>query len=221
MGDCACRSVPPRLKEPRSAPPIRPRWYFASHGQTEEVAAQHLDDRVRHAVNRSRPDTLLKESHSSSTPEPAAMRPYLCLTLLAFALSVCCSGAAFAAPIQDSPPADSGPATKMHSPDPQQQARRLARKLQLTPEQETEITSILQKRAQQIAQLRGDSSHGDSSMDARAQRSQLRAIRQNSEQQLRGVLSDSQLQQYQQLRQQARQRHLERQAPGGSASSSP
>jgi protein CpxP len=149
------------------------------------------------------------------------MRLYLCLTLLAFALSVCCSGAAFAAPIQDSPPADSGPATKMHSPDPQQQARRLARKLQLTPEQETEITSILQKRAQQIAQLRGDSTHGDSSMDARAQRSPLRSIRPNTEQQLRGVLSDSQLQQYQQLRQQARQRHLERQAPAGSASSNP
>lgn len=144
------------------------------------------------------------------------MRLSLCLTLLAFVLSVCCSGGAFAAPIQDSPPADSSRAMKLHSPDPQQQARRLARELQLAPQQEAQVESILQKRAQQIEQLRGDGS-----MDARSQRSQLRTIRQDSEQQLRNVLSDSQLQQYQQLRQQARQRHLERKAPASSASSGP
>ena len=56
-------------------------------------------------------------------------------------------------------------------------------------------------------------------MDARSQRSQMRTIRQDSEQQLRGVLSDSQLQQYEQLRQQARQRHFDRKAPASGASS--
>jgi hypothetical protein len=182
--------------------------------EVEQLQHGASTNHARRAVNGGRPDTLLKESHPSR--ELAAMRLYLCLTLLAFALSVCCSGPAFAAPLQDSPPADSSPATTMHGPDPQQQARRLARRLQLAPEQETEIASILQKRAQQIAQLRGDSS-----MDARAQRSQLRTIRQDSEQQLRGVLSDSQLRQYQQLRQQARRRHLERQAPASSTSSGP
>ncbi|MEO6801084.1 MAG: hypothetical protein ABI178_14195 [Rhodanobacter sp.] len=145
------------------------------------------------------------------------MRLSVCLTVLAFALGVCPSGAVLATPLQDSPPANSSPAMKMHNPDPQQQARRLARKLQLTPEQETRIESILQKRAQQLAQTRGDGS-----ADAVSQRSQLRSIRQDSEQQLRAVLSDNQLQQYQQLRQQAKQRHLERNdAPGGSASSGP
>lgn len=136
------------------------------------------------------------------------------LTLLAFALSAACSSIAFAAPIQDSPPADNSPAMRTHNPDPQQQARRLARKLQLTPAQETQVEAILQKRAQQIEQLRGDGS-----MDPRSQRSQMRTIRQDSEQQLRGVLSDSQLQQYRQLRQQARQRHLDRDAPASEASS--
>ena len=145
------------------------------------------------------------------------MRLFLCLTLLAFALSVCCSGAAFAAPIQDSPPADTTTPVKTHNPDPQHQAKRLARKLQLTPEQETRIASILQQREQQIGQLRGASS-----TDPRAQRGQLRAIRQDSEQQLRAVLSDSQLQQYEQLRQQAKDRHLQRSnGPTSSASSGP
>jgi len=40
-----------------------------------------------------------------------------------------------------------------------------------------------------------------------------RTIRQDSEQQLRDVFSDSQLQQYQQLRQQARQRSMSEIAP--------
>ena len=145
------------------------------------------------------------------------MRLSICLTLLAFALSVCWSGAAFAAPIQDSPPADNSAPVKMHDPDPQHQAKRLARKLQLTPEQETRIASILQQREQQIGQLRGASS-----ADQQAQRGQLRAIRQDSEQQLRAVLSASQLQQYEQLRQHAKERHLQRSGgPASSASSSP
>jgi len=41
----------------------------------------------------------------------------------------------------------------------------------------------------------------------------LRTIRQDSEQQLRDVFSDSQLQEYQQLRQQARQRSMSETAP--------
>jgi len=40
-----------------------------------------------------------------------------------------------------------------------------------------------------------------------------RTIRQDSEQQLRDVFSDSQLQQYQQLRQQARQHSMSETAP--------
>lgn len=145
------------------------------------------------------------------------MRLSLCLTLLAFAFSVCCSGAAFSAPIQDSPPADNSAPVKMHNPDPQHQAKRLAHKLQLTPEQETRIAAILQQREQQIGQLRDADS-----TDSRAQRGQLRAIRKDSEQQLRAVLSDSQLQQYEQLRQQAKERHLQRSnGPASSASSSP
>ena len=143
------------------------------------------------------------------------MRLSVFLSVLAFVLSVCFSGVVLAAPIQDSPPADTGPGIKVHHPDPQQQAKRLARKLQLTPEQEARVETILQNRAQQSEPLRGDGSN-----DARSSRSQLRAIRQDSEQQLRAVLTDSQLQQYQQLRQQAKQRHHERDsAPASSVSS--
>lgn len=139
------------------------------------------------------------------------MRLALCLTLLAFALSVCCSGAAFAAPLQQAGTAtDNAPTTRRRSPDPQRQVKALTRKLQLTAQQTAAIEPILQKRLQQMEQLRSDSS-----MDPRTRRRQMRVIRQDSEQQLRAVLSDSQLQQYEQLRQQARERHHGKMAPSG------
>lgn len=143
------------------------------------------------------------------------MRRSFCMTLIAFALCVGCGGAAFAAPLQDSPAVDQSPTTmKVHGATPQQETRRLAHRLNLTPAQETAIGPILQKRADAIARLRGDAS-----IDASSRRSQLHTIRRDSEQELRATLSDSQLKQYDQLRQQARQRHLDRKsapATGGS-----
>lgn len=142
--------------------------------------------------------------------------PFL-LALLGFALSVCTSGAAFATPIQDSPAADSPPAAAgQHVADPQRQAEHLARKLQLTPQQTAAIEPILDSRAQQMQHLRADTS-----MDPRTRRSQMRALKQNTEQQLQAVLNDSQRQQYQQMQQQAKQRHHAGQAPGGSGADSP
>lgn len=141
------------------------------------------------------------------------MRLFPFLTLLAFVLAGCITGATLAAPIQDRAAVDRSGVASRHEPDPQQRARRLARKLQLAPEQTARIETILQKRAQQIEQLRADGS-----MDEGSRRHQRYAIRQQGEQALRAVLSHSQLQQYQQLRQQARQRRLERKAPASGSS---
>ncbi len=139
------------------------------------------------------------------------MRLALCLSLLAFALSVCCSGAAFAAPLQlTGTPSDGVPPMQRRNPAPQRQAKALARKLQLTAQQTAAIEPILQQRMQQMEQLRSNSS-----MDPRARRRQMRGIRQDSERQLRAVLSDHQLQLYEQLRQDMRQRHLEQKASAG------
>lgn len=140
------------------------------------------------------------------------MRLLLLLTLLAFALSVCVSGAAFAAPVQDSPAA----AANQHVVDPQRQAEHLARKLQLTPQQMATIEPILASRAQQMQQLRADTS-----MDPRSRRRQLHALKLSSEQQLQAVLSDSQRQQYQQMLQQAEQRRHGGQATDGGGSGRP
>ncbi len=96
------------------------------------------------------------------------------------------------------------------NPAPQRQAKALARKLQLTAQQTAAIEPILQQRMQQMEQLRSNSS-----MDPRARRRQMRGIRQDSERQLRAVLSDHQLQLYEQLRQDMRQRHLEQKASAG------
>jgi hypothetical protein len=123
--------------------------------------------------------------------------PFL-LALLGFVLSVCVSGSAFAAPVQQDPAAtnpSAAAAARQHVADPQRQLAQLARKLALSPQQSAAIGPILERGAQQVQQLRADNS-----MDPRSRRNRLRALKQSSERQL--------------------QRHAG-QAPGGGGASRP
>ena len=116
-------------------------------------------------------------------------------------------------PAANSPPAA---VAKQHGADSQRQLAHLARKLALTSQQRAAIGAILERRAQQMQQLRADSS-----MDLRSHRNRLRALKQVSDRQLQAVLSDSQRQQYQQMPQQAVQWRHARQAPDGGGAGRP
>lgn len=87
------------------------------------------------------------------------------------------------------------------TPDPQRQAHRLARKLQLNAQQTSAIEPILQDRMQQAERLRADAS-----LSPRDRRSRMRAINHDADSRMQAVLTDSQRQQYQQMRQQMKQR---------------
>jgi protein CpxP len=122
------------------------------------------------------------------------------LILLGLTLGVALAGSAFA---QSEPDAGSDTASTAvaarQAPDPQRQAHRLARRLQLNPQQAAAIEPILQSRAQQMDQLRADSS-----LSSRERHMRLRAMNQDTDSRLQAVLTDSQRQQYRQMMQQAK-----------------
>ena len=90
-------------------------------------------------------------------------------------------------------------------PDPQKQTARLSRKLQLTPDQAAKIEPILANRQQQMQQMRADTSLSQHDLHQK-----MRALKQDTDSQMQAILTDSQRQQYQQLQQQAMQKHLDR-----------
>jgi len=140
------------------------------------------------------------------------MKLALRLALLGFALAVAGIGVAAAQSFQDAAaPGDSSAMQPTHQlPDPQRQTARLSRKLQLTPAQAAQIEPILQNRQQQMQQLRADTT-----LALRDRHAKMRAIMQDSDNQLETVLTDSQKQQYQQMQQQAMQRRQDRKGSSG------
>lgn len=139
--------------------------------------------------------------------------------LLGFALGIGATSAVYARPFQDTPPpAESGNAASGHHamPDPQKQTARLSRKLQLTPDQAAKIEPILANRVQQIQQMRADTSSSPRDVHQK-----MRALKQDTDSQIQAILTDSQRQQYQQMQQEAMQKHLDRKqgaaAAGGSS----
>jgi hypothetical protein len=128
------------------------------------------------------------------------------LVLLGLTLGVALAGSAFA---QSAPDGGSGDmpetATAHRAPDSQRQANRLARRLQLNPQQAAAIEPILQSRTQQMEQLRADAS-----LTPRERHSRMRAMNQDVDSRLQAVLTDSQRQQYRQMMQQAKLRRQDR-----------
>lgn len=98
-------------------------------------------------------------------------------------------------------------------PDPQRQVQRLAKRLQLTSEQQNQLLPILAQRSEQWKAIREDTT-----LSATDRHSKLRDLRQESEGQIKNVLTDTQKQQYDAMLQQGHS-HTKRHAAGtGSAS---
>lgn len=138
--------------------------------------------------------------------------------LFALVLGTALFGRAYAqsAPETGSDSAASTMAPAHRTSDPQRQAHRLARKLQLNAQQTAAIEPILQNRMQQAEQLRADST-----VSPRDRRSRMRAINQDADSRLQAVLTDSQRQQYQQMLQQAKQRRQARKDAAGNPQAAP
>lgn len=88
-----------------------------------------------------------------------------------------------------------------HRGNPNRQAHRLARQLNLSKDQVAQIKPILADRAQQMQALRGDTSLAPADRRAKAQ-----TIMQDSKTKIEAVLNDQQKQQFEQLLAERRER---------------
>jgi len=82
-----------------------------------------------------------------------------------------------------------------HQPDPQKQAAFLAKRLNLTSDQQSKLEPILADRDQKIAAIRSDSS-----LTPDQKKEQFRTIHQNIEQQLSSILTPEQMEQLKSFR---------------------
>jgi periplasmic protein CpxP/Spy len=94
---------------------------------------------------------------------------------------------------------------RMHHADPVQQAKHLAKKLNLTADQENQIEPILANRQQQFEAIRSDSS-----LSRKDRFAKMRTVRQDTDAKIKAVLTDDQKQQYDQMLQQMHQREMQR-----------
>ena len=117
------------------------------------------------------------------------------------------------APAQQDKTAQGTHANRGRQHDPQQQVQRLAKRLQLTSEQQTQLLPILAQRAEQAKAIRNDTT-----LAVTDRRSKLRGLRQESEAQIKNVLTDTQKQQYDAMVQQRRSHMKRHEAGTGSAS---
>ncbi len=129
------------------------------------------------------------------------------------------SGSILLAQDQSAPPAVSSQAPAAsstqrtaHVPNPQHQAKRMAKVLGLTPDQVSKIEPILADRDQQVQSVRSDSTLARKDM-----RQRVHGIRRDSDSKIEAILNDSQKQQYEQIKQ---SRKANRQQPGGAPANS-
>lgn len=85
------------------------------------------------------------------------------------------------------------------APDPKRQVKMMARRLALTPQQQSEIEFILADRQQQLENVRADTT-----LAPRNRRMRVQRIRQDSDNKIEAILSDVQKQQYEQMKQERR-----------------
>jgi len=109
------------------------------------------------------------------------------------------------APAVNSMPAGQTPAHK--APDPQRQTRRMAKKLGLTADQQAKIEPIFADRDQQLANLRANTT-----LAPKDRKLQIHSVVRDSDSKITALLSDTQKQQYEQLKQDRRARKQQRQS---------
>ena len=92
-----------------------------------------------------------------------------------------------------------------HVPDPARQAKELAKKLNLTPDQQNQLAPILTDRSTQLQAIRADQS-----LTSKDRHAKMQSLRQDTEARIKSVLNDDQKQKYDELQQEAHQRMRER-----------
>jgi protein CpxP len=143
------------------------------------------------------------------------MRRFLPSVAIASVLMAGFSGSILLAQDQSAPPAVSSQApaaSPAHVPNPQHQAKRMAKELGLTPDQVSKIEPILADRDQQVQSVRSDSTLAPKDMKKRVQ-----GIRRDSDSKIEALLNDSQKQQYEQIKQ---SRKVNRQQQAGAPANS-
>jgi protein CpxP len=140
------------------------------------------------------------------------MRKQICSLALSALFGL---GVAIAAPqAQDQAPPQSTPETGQNGGhrdgahgqfDPNRQVQMLSKRLSLTGDQQNQILSILTNRRQQMESLRSDNS-----LAPKDRRAKMRSIRDDSDAQIRALLSDTQKQTFDNLQQQMRDREQQR-----------
>lgn len=88
-----------------------------------------------------------------------------------------------------------------HAPDPKRQIQVLTKRLNLNADQQSQILSILNDRAQQVQALRADSS-----LSRQDRHDKMREIRETSNTKIRALLTADQQQTFDQMQQRARER---------------
>jgi periplasmic protein CpxP/Spy len=112
------------------------------------------------------------------------------------------------APAVNSIPADQTATAPTHkAPDPQRQTRRMAKKLALTADQQAKIEPIFADRDQQVATLRANTT-----LAPKDRKVQIHSVVRDSDNKITALLSDTQKQQYEQLKQDRRAKRQQRQS---------
>ena len=127
------------------------------------------------------------------------MRTFFSSVALGSLLAVGLSGNALLAQDQSSPPAAAAPSPAQrpaHAPNPRHQAKKMAKALGLTPDQVSKIEPILADRDQQVQSLRSDTTLAPNDRKAK-----MHGIRQDSDSRIEALLTDTQKQQYEQIKQ--------------------
>ena len=131
------------------------------------------------------------------------------LKVILFLGALLSAGTLIAQQDPDQAPAPATPATaQQHAPNPNKQAKHLAKELSLTQDQVAQIEPILADRSQQMQSLRADTS-----VTPRDRRAKARAIQQDSKAKIEAVLNDTQKQQYEQMLAQRHSRHSQESSP--------
>jgi Spy/CpxP family protein refolding chaperone len=129
-----------------------------------------------------------------------------CLALLAF------SGLTMFATPQEQAPAASAPQAQTPGQrqfDPNRQVRQMTKKLNLTADQQQQLLPILTERNQQMQAIRNDNS-----LSRQDRHAKMLAVREDNQNKIKALLTPDQQKAYDQMQQQARERHQNKKAQG-------
>ena len=111
------------------------------------------------------------------------------------------------APVSSAPTSQATTGQPHKAPNPQHQAKKMAKKLGLSSDQKAKIEPILADRDQQVQSLRSNAA-----LSPQDRKAQMRGIMQDSDSKIEAVLNDTQKQQYEQMKQQHRARKQQAQS---------